>query len=533
MGQLVTFKTSKSISTPRGTGVSTVLYLGTSTGDDAIVDTVGERLTLGTESSNNLNIASIQQIFDSTTTASELDVTFPDSRIANLVDGRPNTYWIYNSLVTIPRENGILQKLELDLAGTQDVNSVEIEPAALHPITIEKISYIGNNGVEIDIEVPSRTISSPTKFNFSRVTADKLIVHVRQKNYLETQFEKKNVNTNFYNVLIGEQDNNLIDLDSISEDLREILTSNFLLEGIVGIPRNRNLAAEHKFYQYICGFDNIRVNFANYNDDSIFVGKALEVNNPGQVAIVTTETRPGETAGVISIDDTIDEDKFYHGSIEYEIVKENFDESGNFLFVDRFPILPIGQQKVVHERLFLTEIIDENTKNNAGFLRFYPDLNTSIKVYRNGTLMTEGKYDDWVINRPPVDTSPGLALLDQTSPNVENPMRKGIRINDPVISDIFTVTYTSLTGNSLELPKTTSSLINVVNLGDVGRIRMCRDNLVITDRLRGANIIAKSNVYLIIKLRRNSAELHLTPTVEDYALYAGTEDQSKFVSDLI
>lgn len=531
-GQRVSFKTSKSVSTPRGTGISSVLYVGTSIGDDAIIDTIGERLTLGTVTGANLNVSSVRQIFDSTTTASELDVEIPDSNILNLIDGQPGTYWIYNSLVSSPRANGVLQKIELDLAATQDINSIEIQPASLHPITIEKISFIGNDGIETDIGVPSRTISSPAKINFARVTANKLIVHTRQTSYLEEQFEEKAINQNFYDVLTGDSTGNPINLDSISEDLRTILTSNFLLEGIVGIPRNRQLAASSKFYQYIIGFDNIRVNFANYNDDSIFVGKSLEVDSPGQVALVVSETRAGSLAGVFSIDiDTFDEDKFYHGSLEYVIVKENFDFAGNFIGVDRFPILPISQQRVIHERLFLTDKVDGATKDNAGFFRFFPDLTGTVKVYRNGTLLIEGSSNDWVVNRPPVITSAGLDLLDQVSPSVVNAMKKSIKINVPVVSDIFTITYSPLVGNSLELPKTTSSLINVVSLGDVGRIRMCRENLVVTDRFRGANIITKSNIYLVTRLRRNSAELHLTPTLEEYALYAGTEDESKFVSD--
>ncbi len=530
-GQFNTFATTRSISTPRGTGISSVLYQGTTVADDAIVDPVGERLILAQDSTLQVTIRSIRQIFDDTTSASELDVEFKDSAIENLIDGLPGTYWLYSTQVSQPFPDGVLQKLEVNLAATQDINSVELEAASLHPMVLEKITYIGSDGIERDTNIPSRTLLAPAKIQFSRVTADRLILHIRQNNYIETQFEEKDFDTNFANVIVGDPSDP--NVESISEHFRSILSSNFLLEGILGIPRNRELAQQRKFFQYLVGFDNIRVGFSNYRNRSIFVSKTLEANTPGQVALTASESRSGEVGGVISTDtDLFDESKFYHGSIEYEIVKENFDAGGNFVGIDRFPILPIGQARVIHERVFLTEKVDGSTKDNAGFLRLFPDLDGStgdIRGFRNGTELVEGT--GFVINRSPGVPSAGLDLLDQESPNVENRMRKAIKILSPVISDIYTFTYTPKVGNSIELPKTTTSLLNVVNLGDAGRIRVCRENLVVTDRLREANIIAKSNIYLIIFLRRNSAELHLTPTVEEYALFAGTEDLDKFVSE--
>jgi hypothetical protein len=530
-GQFNTFSTTKSISTPRGTSLSSILYQGTTVAEDAIVDPVGERLILARDQDINVAIHSIRQIFDDETSASELDVEFKDSAIENLIDGLSGTYWLYSTQVSSPFPDGVLQKVEINLAATQDINSVDIEPASLHPMTLEKITYIGNDTIERDTNIPSFTLAAPVKVNFARVTANKVILHLRQNNYVETQFEEKDFDTNFYDVVVGDPSDP--NIESISEHFREILSSNFLLEDILGIPRNRQLAAQRKFYQYLFGFDNIRVGFSNYRNRSIFVSKVLETTNPGQVALTASESIAGEVGGVISTDvDSFDESKFYHGSIEYEVVKENFDAGGNFIGVDRFSILPIGQTRVIHERVFMTEKVDGSTRDNAGFLRFFPDLDGStgdIRGYRNGTEMVEGT--GFVINRTPGVPSPGLDLLDQESPNVENRMRKAVKVLNPVISDIYTFTYTPKTGNSLELPKTTTSLLNVVNLGDAGRIRICRENLIVTDRLRGANIIAKSNTYLVILLRRNSAELHLTPTVEEYALYVGSEDLEKFVSE--
>lgn len=531
-GQFNTFKTTKSVSTPRGSELSAILYQGTTVEEDAVIDPIGERLLLGYDSNLGVNIHSIRQIFDSETTASELDVEFKDSSISNLIDSTQGTYWLYSTQLSQPWADGVLQKLELNLAATQDINSIEIEPASLHPMVLEKVSYIGSDGEERDINIPSQEFSTPIKLNFARVTAARVILHIRQNNYIETQFEQHTVDDNFYSALAAD-DNTPVSIDTVSDSFREIISSNFLLEDILGIPRNRQLAEQKKFYQYLIGFDNIRVGFSNYLNRSIFVSKKLEVDNPGQVALKASETRPGEELGIISTDlDLFDEDKFYHGALEYEVVKENFDSSGNFIGIDRFPILPIAQSRVIHERVFLTERIDGSTRDNAGFLRFFPDLDGStgdIKGYRNGTLMEEGT--DWVVNRTPGVPSPGLDLLDQTSPTVKNRMVKAVKVLNPVISDIYTFTYTPATGNSIELPKSTTSLINVVNLGDTGRLRICRDNLVVTDRVRGSNVIAKSNIYLVVVLRRNSAELHLTPTLEEYSLFAGTENLEKFASE--
>lgn len=526
VGQFNTFSTAKQLQTTRNDALAGILFAGVESDEDATVDAVGERILLAYDANSYVSIHTVRQIFDSQTSASELDVQFKDSNIQNMIDGTANSYWIYNTLLTNPKQDGVVSKLELDLSATQDINFVEIEPASPYPIILEGITYVKNNNDVGTVSISPITILKPTKIEFSRITANKIVLKFRQYNYVETQFEQKQIDTNYYDALIDNTIELQPDKEPLANYFRDILTSSFLLEGILGIPRTPSQGLKRKYYQYLIGFDNIRVGFASYSENGIFVSKVLEVNNPGKVAVKASETRPGELSGSISIDkDLFTSTKLYHGSIEYSIVKENFDSAGRFIGVDQFPLLPVNQDVVYHERLFLTEAIDLSTENNAGFLRFFPITDAGdMKVYRNGTLLTE--TTDWT------KASAGLTALDQTSPTAGSRMIKAIKVNSPRITDIYTVTYTPLVGNSMELPKTSGGLIKVSSLGPNGSIRAV-SGATITDTNRGSNIIAKSNIYLIIILRRNSAEQYLSPSVEEYTLLAGSQDQTKFSDSLI
>jgi hypothetical protein len=69
-------------------------------------------------------------------------------------------------------------------------------------------------------------------------------------------------------------------------------------------------------------------------------------------------------------------------------------------------------------------------------------------------------------------------------------------------------------------------------MGNGSRIRLIRNNAVITDRQLESDTIANSNIYLTILLRRNTPDETVTPAVEEYMLLASSEDAEKFDSGL-
>lgn len=517
-GQFNTFSTTKAASVSRNEDLGKLLYEGLEAGEEALIDTVGERLTLGYEDNFIAPVQGVTHLFDEEVSASEVDVRFKDSRVENIIDGRNDTYWFYNTLLSRPKQDGVVHKLELDLAATQDANFIEIEPAAPHPMILEDITYVRSDLLEFSLGIQPVLIKKPVRINFGKVTAAKLKLKFRQYNYVESQFEEHQIDENFYNVVVNDLDQP-VDVAPISDHLREILSSDFQLDGLFGVPRNPAAFPKHKLYQYLIGFDNIRVGFSAYQPRSVYVSSPLSVENPGMVGLNAVETRPQN--GLTSPDSTA----YFTGSVEYDIIKENFDSNGNFISAERFPVLPTGVVNVLHERLDLTHKVGASLSNNVGILRFYPDLSQSVKIYRNGTLLTgPGPFDEWDYE----------TTLSQDTPSAENRMVRAAKIADVAPSDIYTVSYTPKVGNAQELPSSFSfPLLTTVNLGNGSRIRMIRNNIIITDRQLESNLIASSNIYLIILLRRNTPDETVTPTVEEYMLLASSEDSSKLESGLV
>jgi len=72
--------------------------------------------------------------------------------------------------------------------------------------------------------------------------------------------------------------------------------------------------------------------------------------------------------------------------------------------------------------------------------------------------------------------------------------------------------------------------LNTVNLGNGSRIRLVRNNTVITDRQLESSVVNRSNIYIVVLLRRNTPDETVTPSVQEYRLVASSEDPTKFVS---
>lgn len=547
--QCNTFATTKDQSTTRGGPLGSVLYEGTTAEDDAEIDLDGERLRIGPTGDEFAELQDVIHVFDSVSTASNFNVNPETINIRNLIDGLQGTYWIYESLLNTPRAEGILHKIKLEVAATQDLNFVKIEPASPLPVTLESLTYEDNAGVEQTIPISETLIKKTTKIEFGKVTARSITFHFRQKNYRNIQFEKRVIDENYGSLVfaIGAGEEipeppmpppppfDLLDIVAVVS-LRDVIGLPNRIQlgppttGLPGQPDRPPLTPTPipemvDRFNYTIGFDNLSTGFAEFKSTGIFVSKTLEVEAPGLIVLRVVETRPGSTTvtGPISIDtDVFDEARFYHGSVEYSIVKENFNEAGQPLEVERFNIFPLGRTRVVHERIDLVEKSSTSSENDIGFFRFFPDPAASDPdVFRDGTLLTKGA--DWDIDTTETN------LFDQEDPNNTAAMRKAIIILDPTL-DVYTVTYTPFIGNSKAMPLSTDSIIDVVSLGDAGRIRLSTGNLIFTDLEKAGQTIAKSNLYLIILFRRNSAELAQSPSVEEYLLGAGQGLATKFDS---
>lgn len=497
--------------------------------EDCWVDTIGERLLLGPATDSAVQPKSATWLSNSDSIRSELDVTFSNNSIQNILDGTQKTYWVVPILLSEIRTSGVPMEIALEFGGSKTLNYVDIEPASLYPVTLLGIDYKDASNVRLSTDVEETTLTGPCRIMFTRIGANSLILRLNQSNYTEIQFVKKPGESNFHRAILG-QSMDSIDIDSISDDLREILTSNYILSDLMGI--SEATLEQVKYFEYTIGFDNVKPGYASYDSRSIFVSTVKKVNGLGEVGLKTEEYRPYQLSGETThhfeqysypARTTSEDEKFYHSSIEYWLVCQHYSTDGLLISSDTVPILPLNTQRIYHERLLLTANTPGILNADLGQPMFYTEASGSdIIVYRNGTALTFGASDGWEF----------ITVGDVSGFTVESPatgkaMKRGIRIKATVQPlDIYTISYTPRLSNTYTIPNDTTKLYTVDLVGDHSA-RLTQDNSIIFEPVRKGNTISYTELYLTIIMRRNSSIDHLSPAVEEYMLVTGSRDLSK------
>lgn len=500
--------------------------------EDAQIDIVGDRLIMGTVGGSYINCKGAKFLSNSNSTRSELDVSFSNSNINNIIDGQSNTYWAFPILLSEISSTGVFVEVQIELNGYQDVNFVEIEPASYYPMVLSTITYLDSNRTSQTAASPNLLLKGPTRVDFTRITTQYLQLRFRQDNYKETQFTKKeDTGNNFYKVLIAPNFINPVNIDNVKNDLEETTTSSFLLDEVFNLPST--VQDQKKYYEYVLGLDNVRPGYASYLDRSIYVSKVKHVDLPGVIGLQTEEKRPIQTISSTSITNatysyptrsSTEDSNFYHGSIEYWLFTQFFDEFGKSISTDYIPMLPIDAQRVYHERLILTDkSVSSYTNYNAGSLMFYVLADPSnVIVYRNQTQLVY--TTDWAFSSD-VD-------LTVTNPaDSTSRMRRGIQLTvDPDPLDIYTVSYTPTVSNTYIRPSNTD-LLTLVSSVPGGDIRVVTDNIHVVDVVRDSSNVASLDCCLVVIFRRNSSKENLCPAVEEFMLLFGSNNTEKFLKD--
>jgi len=536
--QFNTFKAIQQLSTSRSAANSTILFTDPRSlsivENDAIADPIGERLTLGTSENKIIDIKSARQIFDSEATQSEELVQFSNSDINNILDNSLGTYWFYSILQKQQLVDGITSKIELSLSNIVDINFIEFETASSYPMTLVRIDYFDTNNILQSIPI-NEILTKFKKVQFNKITTNKLIIVVQQINALELQYEQKPRVNNFVNALSSAKQP--VDTDSIETEIRNTITSSRLLNDILAFDDTRTIGSQKKHYDYTIGFDNIRVGYGVYIEESIFTSSQLNVFDLRQIALKAKELRPIEIDGVITMtNDTypvsgiIADSMYFHGSNEYWALLQNFSDDDLLIDIDTVPLTPIGVERIYHERLVLTHKVHNSTINNAGRLIHYASTLEAnldeIDVYRNGTLLVRG--DDWDITPTNFESVDADLTNDIVSPTGK-PNRIFLHIFSPLQTDYYTVSYTPLLSNTRITPhdiftagdslqSITSGGIVIDLIGDASATIGQNNIVYINPNKNNGKITSYTKINLIVILRRNSSNLDLTPTVEEYLL---------------
>ncbi len=487
--------------------------------EDANIDLVGERLTLGFSTKDLFSPRNVTQLFDNETATSVEAVTRPGTLLRNMVDGRKGTYWVQSVLVKSGRTR-LVTKLEFDLPGTKTFNFVELEPANVYAFKLTNIFYYDTSNVLRTLVSPDLNIVGTTSYIFPTITTSKVIL----------EFECTTSKISNFQI---DRENHLIwqALDSPDQ------TINGLASGFQGIQIPLSVAKAAGFpvigtrsfsgKTFEIGFDNVRFGKGSYSSKSIYVSKPLETYDPLQVGLKTLEKRPSAESLFTSPEmtsttyDVGDDDSFFHGSIEYWVIKRDFDTAGNIVATYKIPILPTGVSRVHHERLVLTERSSSGTfLRDVGTLMFFADPDvSSIKVYRNGSILLSTDWED-------------VTTEEDRTPNSGDRMKFKIRIKSLLAGDIFTVSYTPVVSSTISLPEVleeySTTGISIVDLAGNLAARSVNENLLVLNKGPTSNRVVKSYIYLCIMLRNNTSDSSLTPAVEEYTLVVGEKNLEKF-----
>jgi len=532
-----TFRDTQKMATLRSDVTGSTFFIDPRSGseieaeEDATVDLFGERLILGVNESYFITPRGAEWLANQYSHHGELDVTLPGSSVSNIIDGTTNTYWAVPILFSKIQPYGALVEICLKLPGCQDLNLVEIEPCPDFSCYLAQLDYIDANGARQEISSTDTLVQEPLKVCFNKVTASSLILRFRQDNYREVQFKPTPGESNFHKAVLG-QNNLAMDIDSVADDLRSRLTSDFVISDTLSLPSTAT--PTEKYYQYTFGLDNIRPGYSTYGGRGIFISDVKSVSQPIQVGLKIEETRPIRISGgalsseihTYPLQTTAEDAKFHHGVIEYWLAVQSFSSSGALLASEIVPILPLEAHRVYHEQLIFTRKSSSSLReNDMASMRFFcDDDSVDVMLYKNGSLLAYGAIEDWVFVSQSVDSE-----ITNTSSNSGKRMRRGIQINtarSPI--DIYTVSYTPTVSDTINLPKIGDTLATVVDLTGDNGLRVVQDNVIIFNKLRNSQIVDRADIYLIVLLRRNSARDDLTPAVEEFLLATGSRDTAKF-----
>jgi hypothetical protein len=541
-----TFRESKEERTTRGVGTDTLfvdprLNETIPVTEDAAVELVGERLTLTPTSRTVHTVTKVRQIFDATFPQSEQIFEQPGSTLDNIIDNQSGTYWV-QSLHFPSFVSSVKVKLEFDLGSVKEIDFIEVEPITQQGVYLEAVHYVGDGNIVKELVSPNLLVESPIGLQVPKIATQRVILTFRNENGVRAAFQYLTQDT-----LLGQataaQSTPLasVTMAGISQDLNSSISSNEIKE-IAGVVTET--PSIYNGYSFTTGFDNVRFGLAQYSNRSIYISSPLELCGRGQVGLRAQEQRPmidDTSQSTVYTTDTYDadDDDIYLASVEYWVVKQDFNADGVLVKTSRFPILPLGVQRLHHERLLLTERSTSLlTSNDIGRAMFYTVADDggggdgNVVVYRNGTVLLN-------VDGNPVATEgwrqadPITTPADKT-PSNGIPMRFRIQIVGALPGDIYTVSYNPMVSSTPTIPNppygafTSIGGLQVVDMAGDLTIRRNTGQIVVLENVEESQIIANTKLFLVIVLRQNAAEPTLTPAVEEYTLMGNCEDTEKF-----
>jgi hypothetical protein len=456
--------------------------------DLLLLDIAREGLTLPVEVARPQKVRNVFVSAGANTTESDIrfKVIGDDLRIGdeakNLLS-KDNSFWAHfcylgKTQFRSSAPDSTRAEIIIDLGGATTVNHLFISPIASTPLALESISYEGADSSIYLISDVDILLNSDTTITFSTVVASKLLIQLRQDNYERISTEFRTADGPYI---------------SIPEQLQEIA-------GGTGVLAFKEVSGSSKIdsnrldgWLYIFALDAVRVGKATFKDKGIFVSQELAIKEPlYKVAVKTTSANT--TSKLDNVADVF----------EYWIYKADMAD-GVAINTTLLPILPLGQQSIVHESLAITS-------SSISELRFFPDITQAITVYRDFTPLTVDL--DFKISVDGGVHYEGSTSYSQSP--VGPPYKYRISILSPQSDSVYTVSYIP---KELELSPGFPIYLDQLSTATLGQ-----DNsitFIYPTSLK--NRIESSRVYLICLIRSLNHDSYFreTPILFDYTLLVG------------
>ena len=358
----------------------------------ATIDDMAKKLTLPHYSNEDVRSVNVE-IVETETSSSEEGLGVLTEDIRNILLNDPQKIWTYNTVSKSKIKGGAKLVLDFDLGDKKEVSQIDIELNSEYPLILNKFVIIDELGIEMPIFEGAKVINDIYSVLMPKTTCRRIRGYFSQDNA------------------------ELISVDS-SKQLGDNLSNDERIQAIRGIaeskikdPVSLNAIALKKekdiiyntYFNYTFGIKNIRVQNKIYGEKGIYISNRLETKRPTIVALDANDN-------CSLLMDPKTKKEYKEGSIEYSIVKKDYDKYGKLLSSREFNILPIGTEKVERERCIF---IDSGSNFKTRFT--VQDLNGEVidfELFRNGEKLIQGV--DWrFLERIGEDDSSNIQLNAQ------------------------------------------------------------------------------------------------------------------------
>lgn len=447
------------------------------------------KLTLPKIVTSNVTIAEAK-IVTTETTVSDYNVSSPDNNLSNIITANPSESWSHTILTRKPLKEAAKLVLSIDFGDKKEFNSLTLNPNTLDPIYLEDVYILDANGTKVSLDIQSGLISESKNFLFKRLISKEVyFVFKQDKNVVIPHNPNEPIT-----LAELQRDASLpLSIDTITGQIKESIKDPSI-KNILGLE-TKSLAEYQLVYMYDFSLSSIVVGNDNYKNKGMYVSKPETYNYLRNLALYTKDAIPMSKHWETGLD-------MLAGSIEYSLVKKDYDSNARLIKTSNINILPVGTVEILNERLFF-----DLSKNIA--LRFLAHKSngdgSDIEIYRNGELLIRGI--DWRFrDRQSVD--PSEVLVDTT---VSSTVIELTHSADQIANGTYWATYK---------PRYILEPENAIS--DKGT-RYLENNSVLLPSLISGQEIASSDIFVQIIIRNHTDSSILTPYIDYYRL-AGKEE---------